>query len=266
MGEQITESGIGNGISLIIFAGIVSRGPSGVRSLIAAFINLQTSSGMITAIVGILAIIAVFLAIIAGVVYVQEAERRIPVQYAKRVVGRKLYGGQSTNIPLKVNMAGVIPIIFAMSFMMFPSTIIGFVGASSENRIVKFFTSWPDKISFSVISALLVMIFTFFYTVVQFNPIELSNNIKKKGGFIPGIRPGKPTSDYISSVLNRITWFGAIFLAVVLVFPTLIGKITGISGVWFAGSGVLILVNVALELVKQLESQMLMRHYKGFLD
>lgn len=266
LGEKITEHGIGNGISLLIFGGIISRGPSGFQALIAAFINLKTTNGIITAIVGAAAIILVFLAIIAGVVYVQEAERRIPVQYAKRVVGRKIYGGQSSHIPMKVNMAGVIPIIFAMSIMMFPSTIIGFTGASSDRGIVKFFTSWPEKISFSITAALLVVVFTFFYTVVQFNPVELSNNIKKNGGFIPGIRAGKSTSDYISGVLNRITWFGAIFLAIIQVFPSIIGRLTSIRGVWFAGPGVLIMVNVALEMVKQMESQMLMRHYKGFLD
>lgn len=266
LGEQITEYGIGNGISLIIFAGIVSRGPKGAMTL---YNNYKAGNLGGTGIIGILVIIlilAVFIALIAAVVWVQEAERRIPVQYAKRVIGRKMYGGQSTHIPIKINLAGVIPIIFAMSIMTFPSTIIGFIGASSTNKVVRFFVNWPEKISYAIVSALLVIFFTFFYTMIQFNPVEIANNIKKNGGFIPGIRPGKPTSDYITKVLYRLTWFGAIFLALIQVFPSIVGRITGIKGVWFAGSGLLILVNVALETIKQIESQMIMRHYKGFLD
>ncbi len=265
LGEQITEYGIGNGISLIIFAGIVSRGPAGAATIYQYYKLGRLGTGVIGIIV-LLLIIALFIGIIAAVVWVQEAERRIPVQYAKRVVGRKMYGGQSTHIPIKVNLAGVIPIIFAMSIMMFPSTIIGFFGANSESKIVEFFSDWPNRLSYSVVSALLVIFFTFFYTMIQFNPIEIANNMKKNGGFIPGIRPGKPTSDYLTKVLNRITWFGALFLAVVQVFPGILGYFTKIQGVWFAGPGVLILVNVALDTIKQMESQMLMRHYKGFLE
>jgi len=265
LGEQITEKGIGNGISLIIFAGIVSRGPTLAAYLWTYFKTGQLGSGIV-GIIAIIAILALSVAAIALVVWVQEAERRIPVQYAKRVVGRKMYGGQSTHIPIKVNFAGVIPIIFAMSITMFPSTIIGFFGANSESKVVQFFENWPNSISFSIVNALLVVFFTFFYTLIQFNPIEVANNIKKNGGFIPGIRPGKPTSDYISRVLNRVTWFGAIFLAIMTAFPSIIGKVTNTQGVWFTGTGLLILVSVALETIKQIESQMLMRHYKGFLD
>jgi len=265
LGEQITEYGIGNGISLIIFAGIVSRGPSGAITLYSYYKGGNLGAGII-GIISIILILAVFVALIAAVVWVQEAERRIPVQYAKRVVGRKMYGGQSSHIPIKLNLAGVIPIIFALSIMMFPSTIIGFIGASSTNKVVRFFVNWPNKLSYAIVSALLVIFFTFFYTMIQFNPIEIANNMKKNGGFIPGIRPGKPTSDYISKVLYRLTWFGAVFLALIQIFPSIVGKITGVSGVWFAGPGLLILVNVALETIKQIESQMLMRHYKGFLD
>jgi preprotein translocase subunit SecY len=207
-----------------------------------------------------------FVAVVAAVIWVNQSVRRIPVQYAKRVVGRKMYGGQSTHIPIKVNWAGVIPIIFAMSIMLFPSTIIGFVGANSTSGIVNWFKNFPNTILYSVIYAILIMFFTFFYTYVQFNPIELANNLKKNGGFIPGIRPGKPTSDYIAKVLNRITWFGGLFLAAVQILPAIVGNITGITGLVFGGTSLLILVGVAIDTVRQMESQMLMRHYKGFLE
>lgn len=265
LGEQITEYGIGNGISMIIFAGIVSTGPKGAMYLVENYNLGKLGEGFI-GILGILAILAVFVAIIACVVWVNQAERRIPVQYAKRVVGRKVYGGQSTHLPIKVNWAGVIPIIFAMSIMMLPSTIIGFASPTSENPFIKFMKNWPSHWTYSLFYALLIVGFTFFYTYVQFNPIELANNMKKNGGFIPGIRPGKPTSDYIAKVLNRITWFGALFLALITIFPYIVGAITGIQSVWFAGTSVLILVGVALDTVRQIESQMLMRHYKGFLE
>jgi len=264
LGEQITEKGIGNGISMIIFASIVSRGPSGAISVYQLYIAGQLGEG-IMGILAILGIIALFVAVIAAVVWVEAAERRIPVQYAKRVVGRKMYGGQSTHIPLKVNMAGVIPIIFAMSLLMFPSTLIGFFAANSTSRFVTWFKDWPKHFTYPIFYALLVLGFTFFYSVIQFNPVEIANNMKKNGGFIPGIRPGRPTSDYISKVMNRITWFGALFLAVIAIMPIVLQQITGIN-VWFAGTSVLILVGVALETVKQIESQMLMRHYKGFLE
>lgn len=265
LGEQITEYGIGNGISMLIFAGIVSSGPRGAMYLIENY-KLGKLGGDFIGILSILGILVVFVAVITCVVWVNQAERRIPVQYAKRVVGRKVYGGQSTHLPIKVNWAGVIPIIFAMSIMMLPSTIIAFAAPNSASKFVQFMNDWPKHWSYAVLYALLIVGFTFFYTYVQFNPIELANNMKKNGGFIPGIRPGKPTSDYIAKVLNRITWFGALFLALITIFPYLIGWITGVSGVWFAGTSVLILVGVALDTVRQIESQMLMRHYKGFLE
>jgi preprotein translocase subunit SecY len=265
LGEQITERGVGNGISLLIFAGIVSRGPYGFQVLLTYFTSNTLGQGIL-AVVAIIAILAVFLGVIMSVIWVNQAERRIPVQYAKRVVGRKMYGGQSTHIPIKVNLAGVIPIIFAMSIMAFPSTIISIFAASSTNGFVLFFKNAQSSWWYSILYAALIMFFTFFYTVIQFNPIEIANNMKKNGGFIPGIRPGKPTSDYISRVLNRITWFGGFFLAIITVFPSILGSIFHITGIWFGGTAVLILVGVALDTVKQIESQMLMRHYRGFLE
>ncbi len=265
LGEQITEFGIGNGISLIIFAGIVSRGPQGALSIVENY-KLGNFGTGIFGIIVIALILVVFVAVIAGVIWVQQAERRIPIQYAKRVVGRKMYGGQSTHLPIKVNLAGVIPIIFAMSIMMFPSTIVTMFFANSNSWIVNLFKNPQQSFLYALIYAILIMFFTFFYSVIQFNPIEIANNMKKNGGFIPGYRPGKATSDYISKVLNRITWFGGMFLAVITVFPIIIGNITKISGLWFGGTAVLILVGVALDTVKQIESQMLMRHYKGFLE
>ncbi|TYQ15115.1 UNVERIFIED_CONTAM: protein translocase subunit secY/sec61 alpha [Acetivibrio alkalicellulosi] len=265
LGEQITEHGVGNGISLIIFAGILSSGPIGAAALQRNYVHGMLGQG-IFAIIGLLGILALFLGIITAVVWIQQAERRIPVQYAKRVVGRKMYGGQSTHIPIKVNMAGVIPIIFATSFVYLPPTMVGFFWSQSEHPVAMFFKFLPQKPWMSIIVGALIMFFTFFYTFIQFNPIELANNMKKNGGFIPGVRPGKPTSDYIFKVINRITWFSALFLAVLQVFPSILQYVTRIEGVWFAGASVLIMVGVALETMKQIESQMLMRHYKGFLE
>ena len=263
LGEQITENGIGNGISLIIFAGILSQGPAAYSALMAQRDMIGTG---IMLYVGIAAIVVVFLAVVTAVVWVQEAERRIPVQYAKRVVGRKMYGGQSTHIPIKVNMAGVIPIIFASSFVMLPPTIVGFFWANSTHPVAVYFGKFPEKTWVSILTGILIMFFTFFYTFIQFNPIELANNMKKNGGFIPGIRPGKPTSDYIFKVVNRITWFSAVFIAAMQLVPSLLGTLTKLQGVWIAGASVMIMVGVALETVKQVESQMIMRHYKGFLE
>ncbi len=265
LGEQITEYGIGNGISMIIFAGIVSRGPSGVQGLIANYELGNFGSGVL-GILAIIGILVMFVVVIAGVIWVQEAERRIPIQYAKRVVGRKMYGGQSTHLPIKVNLAGVIPIIFAMSIMMFPSTIVTMFFANSDNWFVRLFKEPQQNALYVIIYALLILFFTFFYSVMQFNPIEIANNMKKNGGFIPGYRPGKATSDYITKVLNRITWFGGFFLAIITIAPIILGNITKIPGIWFGGTAVLILVGVALDTVKAIESQMLMRHYKGFLE
>jgi preprotein translocase subunit SecY len=265
LGEKINEHGIGNGISLIIFAGILSRGPQGALGIIANFKLGNFGEGVL----GILAIIGViigFVLVVAGVIWVTQAERRIPIQYAKRVVGRKMYGGQSSHLPIKVNLAGVIPIIFAMSIMMFPSTIVTLFFANSTSAVVNFFRYPEQNWLYVIVYAVLIVFFTFFYSVIQFNPIEIANNLKKNGGFIPGLRPGKPTSDYIGKVLNRITWFGGFFLAIITVLPIIMANITGVSGLWFGGTALLIMVGVALDTIKQVESQMIMRHYKGFLE
>ncbi len=263
LGEQITEKGVGNGISLIIFAGIVSRIPSMATSLYA-----YIQGGSINWIMAI-ALIILVLVVVAFVVAMNEAERRISVQYAKRVVGRKMYGGQSTHIPIKVSGAGVIPIIFAMSIMAFPGTVASFFGKTAESTgfwggFLSVFS--PDSWIYAVLYFLLIIFFTYFYTAIQFNPIEMSNNMKKNGGFIPGIRPGKPTSDYISRVLSRITLAGAFFLGIIAVLPIFMNLGLNISNFSIGGTSVLIVVGVALETVKGIESQMLMRHYKGFLE
>ncbi|MFO7635964.1 MAG: preprotein translocase subunit SecY [Clostridia bacterium] len=263
LGENITEKGVGNGISLIIFTGIIASAPAGVATLLYYFQQGMLGTGIV-GILGILLVLAVITLVIAGVIYVTQAERRIPIQYAKRVVGRKMYGGQSTHLPIKLNMAGVIPIIFASSITMLPAIIIRLAAPTTESRFLQALQNqggWGHL----TIYAILILFFTFFYTIIQFNPVEVSNNIKKNGGFIPGIRPGKPTADYISKVLNRITWFGGFFLAIVAVFPAIMGAIFKMN-IWLGGTTLLILVGVALETVKQIESQMLMRHYKGFLD
>lgn len=265
LGEKITENGIGNGISMIIFASIVSRGPVAAQELIGNYKMGNFGSGFL-GILAIVGILLVFVVVIAGVIWVQEAERRIPIQYAKRVVGRKMYGGQSTYLPIKVNLAGVIPIIFAMSIMMFPSTIVTMFFANKDNWFVNIFKSPEQNALYVIIYSLLILFFTFFYSVMQFNPVEIANNMKKNGGFVPGYRPGKATSDYITKVLNRITWFGGFFLAIITVAPIILGNVTKIPGIWFGGTSVLILVGVALDTVKAIESQMLMRHYKGFLE
>ena len=266
LGEQITEKGIGNGISLIIFAGIVAGAPQAVAALVVLVYNPAEGGFLISGLFLLLAILIVFIAVIAAAIWIQQGERRIPIQYAKRVVGRKMVGGQSSHLPMKVNMAGVIPIIFSMSILSLPSTIVAFFFSNSTSAFVRGIVNFQSTIWHSLLNALLIVFFTFFYTIVQFNPVEVANNLKKNGGFIPGIRPGKPTSDFISKVLYRITWFGGIFLAVITIFPTVLGLITGVQGLWFGGTSVLILVGVALDTVKQVESQMLMRHYKGFLD
>ena len=259
LGEQITEKGVGNGISLIIFAGIVSRIPDMAKTLYAS-----VESGALNWLM--VAVILVFaLLIIAFVVMMNEAERRLPVQYAKRVVGRKMYGGQSTHIPIKVAGAGVIPIIFAMSIMAFPGTIASFFGKTAQSGGFWGAFLWVfsgQSWIYAVLYFLLIIFFTYFYTAIQFNPIEMSNNMKKNGGFIPGIRPGRPTSDYIARVLSRVTLAGAFFLA----FIAVINLGLHISNFSIGGTSLLIVVGVALETVQNMESQMLMRHYKGFLE
>lgn len=261
MGEHITQKGIGNGISIILFAGIVSRGPSLMRTLGNLF---QTgTSGIVSAILMI--IIGIF--IVVFIVFMSNAERRIPVQYAKRVVGRKMYGGQSTHLPIKVNASGVMPIIFASSILALPQTVsmfwqpeAGTVGA----HILNLFSQ--RSVVYIVLYALLILAFAYFYASIQFNPIEIANNLKKNGGFIPGFRPGKPTADFILKVLNKITMFGALYLSVIAIAPIFTGNLFGYSSLAIGGTSVIIVVGVALETVKQMEAQMLMRHYKGFLE
>ncbi|MBE7026047.1 MAG: preprotein translocase subunit SecY [Ruminococcaceae bacterium] len=263
VGEQITEKGIGNGISLIIFAGIVSRLPQAAVTLYNEFlgVNLTVVSAVL-----LIVVLALSVAVVGFVVFMNEAERRIPVQYAKRVVGRKMYGGQSTNIPIKVAMAGVIPIIFASSIVSFPATIAQFAGGIPQTGFWHGFFELmsPGGWLYGVLYFVLIIFFTYFYTAMQFNPIEMANNIKRNGGFVPGIRPGKPTSDYIAKVLNRVVLVGALFLALIAVFPMAFSGV--IPSMMLGGTSLLIVEGVALETVKQIESQMLMRHYKGFLD
>ena len=262
MGEHITQKGIGNGISIILFAGIVSRGPSLMRTLGNLF---QTgTSGIVSAILMI--IIGIF--IVVFIVFMSNAERRIPVQYAKRVVGRKMYGGQSTHLPMKVNMSGVLPIIFAQSIASLPATICAFVPKWQNSwGMTHVFntTTWP----YIVIYFLLIIFFSYFYSTIQFNPIEVANNLKKNGGFIPGFRAGKPTSEFIQKVLNKITLFGAIYLSVIAITPLIISacsKAEELTGISLGGTSIIIVVGVALETVRALEAQMLMRNYKGFLS
>ena len=275
LGEQITSKGIGNGISLLIFIGIVSRLPSGIATICKLIVtqNGFSTTGLLTAI----GIVVGALILVTGVVFVQQAERRVPVQYAKKVVGRKMVGAQNTHIPLKLAMAGVMPVIFASSFMTFPAMIIqifvpnianqtGFL-AGLYNFSIATSTSNVGigySIANAIVYLLLIIGFTFFYTYATFNPAEVSNNIKKNGGFIPGIRAGKPTTQYLSSIISKLTWFGGFFLALIAILPMLL-RFTNLN-IAFGGTSILIVVGVALETVQQLESQLAMRHYKGFLE
>lgn len=257
IGEQITAYGIGNGISLIIFAGIVARLPDGLETIYQYIQN-----GTINMFQAFLfAVIA--LAMIAVVVAVTQGQRRIPIQYAKRVVGRKMYGGHSTFLPLKVNQAGVIPIIFASSVLMFPVTIAQFIDNEFVHKVANLFT-WGTPLQ-TALYALLIFIFTYFYTAISINITDMADNMKKYGGFIPGIRAGKPTADYVDNVMTRITLAGAVFLAVVAIIPNFLGSITGVQGVYFGGTALLIVVGVALDTMQQIESLMVTRHYKGFV-
>ncbi|NPV30140.1 MAG: preprotein translocase subunit SecY [Firmicutes bacterium] len=257
LGEMITEKGIGNGISLLIFAGIVSRLPAG-----AVNIFRQLQAGTIS-IASVVILIVLGLLVIAAVVAVQEGQRRIPVQYAKRVMGRKVYGGQSTHIPLRVNQAGVIPVIFAMSILMFPVQIAHWINhpwAQGVASHLQFGTPLN-----TVLYALLIIFFTYFYTAIIFNPMDVADNLKKYGGFIPGLRPGRPTGEYINRVLTRITLAGAIFLAFIAILPNFMIAVTKIPSLYFGGTALLIVVGVALETMKQFEAHLLMRHYQGFM-
>ena len=264
LGEQINDRGIGNGISLLIFGGIVARIPSGVRSISTLY-----GDGGISLVTIILFVIAAVL-VTAGVVLIQEGQRRIPVQYAKRVVGRKMYGGQSTHNPIKVNQAGVIPFLFALSLLQFPLTITYFL--SQDNGFSVWVMKWlspsgnPGVWIYGVLNVILIIFFTYFYTGITFNPNEVANNMKANGGFIPGIRPGKATEDYLNKVMSRVTIVGAIFLALIATLPTIISvMVPALKGIHFGGTSLLIAVGVALDTVRQLENQMLMRNYQGFL-
>ena len=252
LGEQITEHGIGNGISMILFANIISSLPATAGRLIdMGWISLAVVIGMA--------------ALILFIVFIQDAERRIPIQYAKRVVGRKVYGGQNTNLPIKVAMSGVMPVIFASSICSLPATVCAFMGVHDgwwyEN--VWSSSSW----TYTIVYGLMIFFFSWFYSTIQYDPVEISNNLKKNGGFIPGFRPGKPTADFIQKVINKIVVFGAVYLAIVALLPIVSGNlIAGVKNLAIGGTSVIIVVGVALETVKALEAQMLMRHYKGFLD
>ena len=275
LGEQITNKGIGNGISMLIFVGIIAGLPRGVTTVWNLIIETGTFStvGLIKA----LALVVGVLVLITGVVFIQLAERRVPVQYAKKVVGRRMVGAQNTHIPLKLAMAGVMPIIFASSFMTFPAMLIqifvsdignhtGFLAGLYKFSIATSTSNveWGYSVGNAIVYLLLILGFTFFYTFATFNPAEVSSNIKKNGGFIPGIRAGKPTTDYLSSIISKLTWFGGLFLAIIAILPMLL-RFTNLN-IAFGGTSILIVVGVALETVQQLESFLAMRHYKGFLE
>ena len=291
MGEQVTEFGVGNGVSIILFAGIISRVPNMISGMIDGVrIHSGISNGTMTLetltsagysaqqaqaqldsampVWGVILLLVGILALIVFIVFINDAERRIPVQYAKRQVGRKMYGGQSSNLPMKVGMAGVLPVIFAQSIASLPITVWSFIGIPQEGTVSRTIYNAIDTRSFVYIVVYFIMIigFSYFYSSIQFNPVEIANNLKKQGGFIPGFRPGKPTVDFIKRVLNKITLFGAIYLAIVAICPILVSKVIGNSSVAIGGTSVIIVVGVALETVKALEAQLMMRHYKGFLE
>lgn len=257
LGEQIDVKGIGNGISILLFSGIISRGPQAFNALLQYW-----KMGRQAAVIGI---ILLFLVVIGFIVWMTNAERRIPIQYAKRVVGNKMYGGQNTHIPIKVNMAGVMPIIFASSILMLPTMILGFMRDTTTSfaKVLSLFST--RGVFYAIIYFLLIIAFAYFYSTIQFNPVEMANNLRKNGGAIPGIRPGRPTSDFIAKILSRITLMGAIFLSVIAILPIILGTVGGIN-ISLGGTSILIMVGVALDVVQNLESQMMMRHYKGFLD
>ena len=256
LGDQITQYGIGNGISMILFANIIARIPGGI---IMPMINMLWEKWY-----WVLALIVAMLAIIVFIIFVSQAERRIPVQYAKRVVGRKVYGGQNTHLPIKVNMSGVLPIIFAQSIASLPATICAFAGVRSGWWYDNVFSS--TSAIYAVIYLLLIIGFSYFYATVQYNPVEVANNLKKNGGYIPGFRPGRPTSDFIHKVINKVTLFGAIYLGIVAVLPIILGAVMKDTRFSFGGTSVIIIVSVALETVAAIEAQMMMRNYSGFLE
>ena len=258
MGEQITEFGIGNGISMILFANIISGLPSGALTLWD--IAIQPNSWWIPIVV-----IVAMAALVLFIIFINDAERRIPIQYAKRVVGRKIYGGQNTNLPIKVAMSGVMPVIFAQSICSIPATVCAFIPGGTESTIYKILFD-PHSWVYFAFYVLMIFFFSWFYSTIQYDPTEISNNLKKNGGFIPGFRPGKPTTDFISKVLNKITLFGAIYLGIIAIVPLIVGRFAGAYNIAIGGTSVIIVVGVALETVKVLENQMMMRQYKGFLE
>ena len=287
LGEQITEFGIGNGISILLFAGIVSRFPRMVTDMITGvgYYNNPLTEDQMSAMTQtqidaynkmalapwmIPVIVIGMLALVVFIVFINDAERRIPVQYAKRQVGRKMYGGQSTHLPMKVNMSGVLPVIFAQSIASLPITVWTFIGIPTKEESPVAYAIYnaidTKSIIYMVVYFIMIIGFSYFYSSIQFNPVEIANNLKKQGGFIPGFRPGKPTVDFIRKVLNKITLFGAIYLGIVAICPLIVGKIVGNDHLAIGGTSVIIVVGVALETVKALESQMLMRQYKGFLE
>ena len=255
LGEQITEHGIGNGISMILFANIISSLPAGLNTLF--------SMGWFAIVV-----VVVMIALVLFIVFINDAERRIPIQYAKRVVGRKIYGGQNTNLPIKVAMSGVMPVIFASSICSVPATICAFMGINANSGNWWYDHVWsPTSWTYVIVYGLMIFFFSWFYSTIQYDPVEIANNLKKNGGFIPGFRPGKPTADFIQKVINKIVVFGAVYLAIVALLPIVSGNLVdGVRNLSIGGTSVIIVVGVALETVKALEAQMLMRHYKGFLD
>ena len=262
LGEQITEFGIGNGISMILFASIISRIPATVSSAITNVI------GGAQTIFGVLIILVLALALVALIVFVSAAERRIPIQYAKQMRGRKMYGGQSTNLPIKVNMSGVMPVIFAQSIASLPATILAFNDPSNDMGITTFFRNITDTqgVVYAVVYFALIIGFGYFYAAVQYNPIEIANNLKKNGGFIPGFRAGRPTSEFIQKVIGKIVLFGSLYLGVVAILPIIISNISGYSSLAIGGTSVIIVVGVALETVRTLEAELMMRNYRGFLE
>ena len=268
LGEQITEFGIGNGISILLFAGIISRLPSAVYYMYIGAVNwldgVTDTSSIVVPIWAIPLIVIGMLLLVVFVVFISGAERRIPVQYAKRVVGRKQYGGQASKIPMKVNMSGVMPIIFAQTIASIPATIAAFVPAWADSPVIQAFDT--DSIFYAVVYVLLIVGFSYFYATIQFNPIEVANNLKAQGGFIPGFRSGRPTAEFLARVLNRITMFGAIYLGIIALLPIITGNLLNMSALAIGGTSVLIVVSVALDTQKALEAQMLMRNYKGFLN
>ena len=264
LGSMIDKHGIGNGVSMLLFAGIVANLPESFGSTFSAL--AETGRPFYIALIPI--IIVIFILMIGFIVFMDNAERRIPIQYAKRVVGRKMYGGQSTYLPIKIAMAGVLPIIFAMSFMSIPQTIEMFTGEPAEGTFwagfMRLFNSTHPF--YATLYFILIILFSYFYVSMQYNPVEIANNLRQNNGAIPGIRPGKPTSDYITRILSKLILIGALFLGVVALFPIIFAQITGVGSLALGGTSILIVVSVALETVRQLESQMMMRHHKGFLE